>query len=399
MKNFIISLLSLALVSCSPTIQKKDTITLSQNAALKVGQNDTLKINQNQAPIMELVFCLDATGSMSGLIHTAKEKIWDIVTVMSQSSPTPDIRLGMVFYRDLKDDFVTKIYPLTGDIDSVYSELLLIEAQGGGDSPESVNQALNEAVTQMGWGTGQNIYRTIFLVGDCPPHMDYQQDVKYLASCAMAIETGIVINTIKLGLQCDDAIPHFKAIAEATNGEYKQLGQNADDVIVETPYDDSIRHYSNKIDASKLYYGSTVEQEAMKLKQQKALDLYEKSSSNAVASRAKFNVSKAGKKNLYGNKELVEELMSEKVKLEDIDEKELPEKIKIINKDDRVLHLKQLQKARSHNINRLKELTKERADFISKRMAKDSTSIRFSEEIYEVVKHQAAEKGVKTKGE
>jgi hypothetical protein len=109
MKNFIISLLSLALVSCSPTIQKKDTITLSQNAALKVGQNDTLKINQNQAPIMELVFCLDATGSMSGLIHTAKEKIWDIVTVMSQSSPTPDIRLGMVFYRDLKDDFVTKI--------------------------------------------------------------------------------------------------------------------------------------------------------------------------------------------------------------------------------------------------------------------------------------------------
>jgi len=87
---------------------------------------------------------------MGGLIHTAKEKIWDIVTVMSQSSPTPEIRLGMIFYRDLEDDFVAKIYPLTGDIDSVYSALLLIQAEGGGDSPESVSQALNESVTQMG---------------------------------------------------------------------------------------------------------------------------------------------------------------------------------------------------------------------------------------------------------
>ncbi|MCU0434724.1 MAG: hypothetical protein MUC87_14820 [Bacteroidia bacterium] len=46
---------------------------------------------------IDLVFCLDATGSMSGLIKTAKEKIWDIVTSLSQTTPAPEIRLGMIF--------------------------------------------------------------------------------------------------------------------------------------------------------------------------------------------------------------------------------------------------------------------------------------------------------------
>lgn len=391
MKNYILGVFTLfLLIACGG----KNQNNTSSNTATQVTSTTTVN-NKSEVPVMELVFCLDATGSMRGLLNTAKEKIWDIVTVLSQSNPTPDIRLGMVFYRDIQDEFVTKVYPLTVDIDSIYSELLLIEAQGGGDSPESVNQALNEAVTQMGWKEGTHIYRTIFLVGDCPPHMDYKKEVKYPTSCKIANEKGIVINTIKLGVQCSGAIAHFKAIAEATNGEYQQLGQNADDVVIQTPYDDSISYYSNRIDASKLYYGSHLEQEAMEVKKQKALDFYEKSSSNAVASRAKFNVSKAGKKNLYGKKELVEDFVSNKIDLIELDEKELPEKIRKINKSERAKYLQQLKKDRTHYIAKLKVLTEQREAFIAKGVEKDSTRVLFSKEISKVLKKQAKRKGIK----
>ncbi len=61
---------------------------------------------------------------MSGLISTAKEKIWSIVSELSQTQPAPTIKLGMVFYRDRGDAYITKVIPMTLDIDSVYTELL-----------------------------------------------------------------------------------------------------------------------------------------------------------------------------------------------------------------------------------------------------------------------------------
>ena len=54
-----------------------------------------------------------------------------------------------------------------------------LRAAGGGDWPESVNEALYVGVTKMSWSHGRDVTRIIFLVGDAPPHMDYAQDMKY----------------------------------------------------------------------------------------------------------------------------------------------------------------------------------------------------------------------------
>ena len=62
-----------------------------------------------QRPKVDVVFVLDTTGSMSGLIQTAKEKIWSIATTMSSAQTTPDIRIGLVGYRDRGDSYVTKM--------------------------------------------------------------------------------------------------------------------------------------------------------------------------------------------------------------------------------------------------------------------------------------------------
>lgn len=390
MKIIKIVMITIVLCSCNSLAQNETTTKTITNTTT----SSATTISNSDKPGVELVFCLDATGSMSGLIHTAKEKIWDIVTVMTQAEPAPDIKLGMIFYRDLQDDFVTKVYPQTENIDSIYSELLLIEAAGGGDSPESVNQALNEAVSKMKWSSGKKVYRAIFLVGDCPPHMDYKQDIKYPVSCKTANEKGVVINTIKLGLQCQDAVAHFKAIADATNGEYMQLGQNADDVVIESPYDDSIRYYSYKIDASKIYYGSVEIQKSMNDKQKSALGLYNNSSDNAIASRARYNISKSGINNFYGKNELVQEIMANEVSLEDIKEDELPENMQKMNNKERKEYVANLKKQRKENLANLHRLSKLREEFIIIKKKENPEKDSFSAKIFEVIKKQAATKGV-----
>ena len=129
-------------------------------------------------PVVEVAFVLDTTGSMGGLIEGAKRKIWSIASAIVDSNPDADIRMGLIAYRDIGDDYVTKKVELTRDIQDLYANLLELKARGGGDWPESVNEALDVAVNKMQWTQGPDNTRIVFLVGDAPPHMDYAQDTK-----------------------------------------------------------------------------------------------------------------------------------------------------------------------------------------------------------------------------
>jgi hypothetical protein len=354
----------------------------------------TLADTNALAPQIEIVFCLDATSSMSGLIQTAKEKIWDIVTSLTQASPAPEIKLGMVFYRDRGDAFVTKTYPLTKDIDGTYSELLRIQAEGGGDAPESVNQALHEAVTQMNWSSRQNVYQTIFLVGDCPPHMDYANDNGYPATCRKAKESHIRINTLKLGTGCQDAIAHFEAIAEATGGEYLQLDQQAKDVVIATPFDDSINVYSYNIDHSKIYYGTASEQTEMITRQAKSLAFYKEASVSSNSDRASFNMSGSGADNWYGRQELINDLNTGKVKLEAIAPSSLPKALQELDKEALKAEIQKTVAKRDGDIANMKRLLLAREVFLQQAKKAAGKEDSFSGKVFKIIKKQAATQGV-----
>src|SRR5438552_6665382 len=83
-------------------------------------------------PRVEVVFCLDTTGSMGGLIKAAKDKIWSICNQIAGGKPTPQLRVGLVAYRDRGDAYVTKVFDLTDDLDAVYTNLMAFKAEGGG---------------------------------------------------------------------------------------------------------------------------------------------------------------------------------------------------------------------------------------------------------------------------
>ena len=164
-------------------------------------------------------------SSMGGLIEGAKQKIWSIANEILASKPTPDLRIGLIGYRDRSDAYVTKTYDLSEDIDDIYAKLMKFQAQGGGDTPESVNQAIHEAVTKMKWDKDRKVLKMIFLVGDAPPHMDYQDDVKYPAVCAKAAKNDIIINTVQCGNMASTT-PIWKEIAKLAEGDYVAIAQS-----------------------------------------------------------------------------------------------------------------------------------------------------------------------------
>src|SRR5215472_9571267 len=79
-------------------------------------------------PKIEVVFCLDTTGSMGGLIEGAKQKIWSISNQIASGKPTPELKIGLVAYRDKGDAYITQVSDLSDDLDAVHAKLKTFQA-------------------------------------------------------------------------------------------------------------------------------------------------------------------------------------------------------------------------------------------------------------------------------
>ncbi|RPJ06384.1 MAG: VWA domain-containing protein, partial [Spirochaetaceae bacterium] len=274
-------------------------------------------------PRVQVVFVLDTTGSMSGLIQAAKDKIWAIASTLATAKPAPDISMGLVGYRDRGDEYITKFTSLSFDIDKVYADLMSYAAGGGGDGEESVNQALNEAVTKLEWDKDPETYRVIFLVGDWPPHMDYSNDVKYQETCRSAKEKGIIINTIQMG-PLAQTIPVWKEIASLTNGQYFMIDGSMVHTHYDTPFDKDIAELAEKYDDTRVYYGDAEAKKESEARERTGDAVKSGSADSVVAQRMAYNLSEAGKSNFLGGNELIDRVANGEVKLSDIKTEELP---------------------------------------------------------------------------
>ncbi len=345
-------------------------------------------------PKVDVVFVLDTTGSMSGLIQTAKEKIWSIASTMASAQPTPEIRIGLVAYRDRGDHYVTKVVDLSDDLDSVYATLMDFRADGGGDTPESVNKALYDAVHNMSWSQGTQAYQVVFLVGDAPPHMDYQDEMKYPEIVAAAKKKGIVINTIQCGDMPTTAGP-WTQIASLGHGKFFQVEQAGSAVALATPYDAEIAELSAMLDDTRLYFGTEEEKERMASKVAATDKIHRSSSVESRARRAAFNVSAGGKANLLGENELVDGVASGSIKLDELDKDELPAALKPMAPEEQKAYIAGLAGARADLQRQIRELATDRNDYLKKKVEeaggyKDS----LDQKIYEAVAEQAIEAGL-----
>ena len=157
-----------------------------------------LDINQtkeNEVPV-DIVFVMDTTGSMGEEIQRLKNTI-EIINLNLAGESQNQVQFGMVLYRDKKESYLTKVIPLTNDLEKFKRELNKVDAAGGGDYPEDLQSALKDCLKEMEWR--QNSIRLSFIITDAPPHLDYNQEYTYISAMKEANEKGIKLFSIGTG--------------------------------------------------------------------------------------------------------------------------------------------------------------------------------------------------------
>eukprot|EP00761_Pharyngomonas_kirbyi_P004050 gb/GECH01004054.1/.p1 GENE.gb/GECH01004054.1/~~gb/GECH01004054.1/.p1 ORF type:complete len:906 (+),score=205.58 gb/GECH01004054.1/:1-2718(+) len=232
--------------------------------------------------ILDLVFSVDCTSSMSPYILEAQNNIRDIVKEISKQKV--DVQFALVMYRDhVPQDhtFVTKVKPFTSNMDTMQSYVDEMEAVGGGDMPESVADAFYE-VLQLEYRPYST--KVCVHIADAPPHgMDTMGD-GFPNGCPQGHDPldiarsmskrGITLYTVACSMNGRD-LAFMKAVADITEGQCVPLnsadmlsnvvtGGAAEQVFIDQ-LKEHVRESLNKLEQDKNFRDMSMEQKAIQV--------------------------------------------------------------------------------------------------------------------------------------
>ena len=266
-------------------------------------------------------------------------------------------------------------------------------ADGGGDTPESVNRALHDAVHRMSWSTASQAYQVIFLVGDAPPQ-EYAGEPNYPEILKTAAARGIVVNTIQCGDMPTTVAP-WTRIAALGDGRYFQVEQAGGAVAFATPFDAELAELSAQLDDTRLYFGSDEEKAAMERKVGATRKLNEYASVSARASRGAFNAAAAGRENFLGDKELVAAVTTGEVDVAELEPEALPEALKPMAPAEQRAAIAELAGKREAITNRIRALAEERNAYLKSKVDEDGGAVdSLDQKLFDTVRDQAGEAGL-----
>lgn len=188
---------------------------------------------------LDVVFVIDATGSMGWLVAEVKGRVRSLAAWLREMVPLT--RFGVVAYRDDDDpEFATRVEPLTLSVAKVHRFLDRLEARGGGDIPEAVHAGLEAAIERAGWKSDSR--KVIVILGDAPPHPEHMEQTLALARrfranggtvslIDVSFDANPEIAARRLGVGVDElqtlerrgVLPEFRAVAEAGGGDAATL--------------------------------------------------------------------------------------------------------------------------------------------------------------------------------
>lgn len=218
-------------------------------ATLQRGQSNAVQLRlaaagSVQRPRLDLVFMIDATGSMGDEIGKLKSSMRAMAAQIAQLPGQPDICYGLVAYRDRGDAFITRTHDFTNDLGAFQNLLAKVQAQGGGDTPEALNEALQQVVHGLAWRT--DAARLVVMVADAPPHLDYGGP-QYDSDMQAALAKGIKLFAV--GASGLDPVGQyvFRQLAQYTAGRfvfltYKNAADPASGPGTQTVHD--VKNYS-----------------------------------------------------------------------------------------------------------------------------------------------------------
>jgi hypothetical protein len=329
---------------------------------------------------IDVVFAVDTTVSMSGLLEGAKRTVWSIATHIRNTEPDANIRIGLVAFRDVGDVYITKPFALTTDLDAVYSELAAYRAEGGGDVPEDIHSAMHDAL-KMDWRDGAT--KMLFVVGDAAANDYGDRGIPTFAESArIAAERGITVNAIRCGWD-QAAMLDYQKLAQLGGGEFSTIHQNGGVQQVATPYDDRIAALSSEYDTTAVIVGDDSVRGRYEAKMRDA----EAAPAAAKADRAGYYGAGGGGKGMSRTDEdLVGSYATGAADVATIAPEKLPADMRDKNAEELKQELDARVAKRTKIQGELQTLTKQRADYLAKQAKRGEGG--FDAKVKEMVEKQ-----------
>lgn len=201
-------------------IETEDGSVSLPNLYPQAQPRDLMLTQTSPAPVnVDLMLMMDTTGSMGDELEYLKVELHNVFNRVQQDQPQLKLRASMNFYRDAGDEYVVRDFAFTSDLALSRQQILAQSADGGGDTPEAVTEALENGLKQHDWSTSART-RLLFLVLDAPPHDDQAQLTKLRELIPVAQQLGVrIIPVASSGIDKSSEFM-LRMLAITTGGEY-----------------------------------------------------------------------------------------------------------------------------------------------------------------------------------
>jgi len=357
---------------------------------------------------IDLVLCLDVSGSMNGLIDSAKIKLWDIVNEMARLKPTPNLRVALYSYGhsnyDAAKGWVKKDLDLTTDLDDVYKALNALTINGG---EEYVGRVTHDALVDQKWSKEAGALKLVFVCGNEGAEQDKQVSLESVA--ARAKKDGVIVNAIYCGPATNAESRGWAAFADKCGGRFMNIDMNKAglQVVVKTEFDADILKLNEQLNGTYVAYGKEGKDRKENQAQQDA-NAAKAPSAPGVGGAAPVPLaalerasSKAGA--LYKNStwDLVDRLKNDKdFDITKVKEEDLCDEMKKLKPEERVAYVKRKAEERADLQKKIGELAAKRQKKVDEEAAKQPRSDSdkaLDEAVKGVVRDQAKAKGFELK--
>ncbi len=151
----------------------QENVDMKKDGTYNIDMSEALThIDLQKIKMLDLMLMIDTTGSMMDELEYLQKELEDVITRVKADNGNIPVRISVNYYRDTYDEYVIKGCEFTDDIDYILSDLAQQNADGGGDFPEAVHTAMDNAINEHDWS--DNATKLMFLVLDAPPHEDEQ---------------------------------------------------------------------------------------------------------------------------------------------------------------------------------------------------------------------------------
>jgi hypothetical protein len=208
---------------------------------------------------VDLVIALDVSGSMDGLIESAKQRLWDITNELAQARPVPALRVAILSYGrpsyGEQTGYVRVDLPFTADLDAVNETLFAFHTDGG---EEYVARAIQTSLDTLRWSQASDALKVVFVAGNESAEQDPRLTIAQAA--AAAARQGVVVNALYCGGAGHAEAEGWRRVAASTNGLYASIDQNAAAVAeIATPFDAKLAALNDELNATYVAFGASGE--------------------------------------------------------------------------------------------------------------------------------------------